>query len=227
MHLKKIATLVFTAALTSMATPISVNADVPTTPGWFAVPNSKLEPVCATKNGFPQVAGVQGCPALLNWSGAVYDSKRHRLVIWGGGHNDYYGNELYAFNLANLTTVRLNDPGLPIATTCSDAIANGTQPNSRHTYDGIEYMPNVDRMFVFGGAPACSTGGISRDTWTFDFTTMQWQRMNPTGTIPRQTPGVTTAYDPNTGLIFLHDGYDLYSYSFQTDTFKQLSNGSV
>lgn len=203
-------------------------AELPTTPGWYSVPNTKLESVCAVKQGFPEVSGVQGCPAILNWSSAVFDTKRHRLVVWGGGHNDYYGNELYAFNLQNLTMVRLNDPGLPIApfATCVDSIVGGTQANSRHTYDGIEYLANVDRMFVFGGSPACGPGSITKDTWTFDFANMKWQRMAPKGTIPRSSPGVVAGYDPNTGLVFLHDNYDLYSYNYSTDTFTRLTNGS-
>lgn len=205
-------------------------ADLPTASGWYSVPNTKLKSVCATSQGFSEVAGVQNCPAILNWSGAVYDTKRHRLVVWGGGHNDYYGNELYAFNLQNLTMVRLNDPGLPIATSCSESIVSGTQPNSRHTYDGIEYLPESgstsDRMFVFGGAPACGPGAVTKDTWTFDFTAMRWQRMSPKGPIPKATPGVVTGYDSNTGLVFLHDTYDLYSYRYTTDTFTRLTNGA-
>lgn len=218
--------IVLFASAAWAAGPGLLYAELPTSPGWFAVPATKLDAVCAVKQGFPGVAGVQGCPAILNWSSGVYDSKRNRLIIWGGGHNDYYGNELYAFNLGNLTMTRLTDPGLPIATSCVGEIAGGTQPNSRHTYDGIEYMPNVDRMFVFGGSPACGPGGFTKDTWTFDFTTMKWQQMNPKGPIPRSAAGVMTAYDPNSGLVFVHDTYDLYSYSFSTDTYKRLTDGT-
>jgi hypothetical protein len=39
------------------------------------------------------------------------------MILWGGGHNDYYGNELYALNLnaAPPPLTRLNDPTVPIA----------------------------------------------------------------------------------------------------------------
>ena len=95
-----------------------------------------------------------------DWSGGAYDSARNRLIIWGGGHNGYYGNELYALDLDDSALTRLNDPGLPIGdyTNCQEAIANGTQANSRHTYDGIEYIPTTDDLFVFGGALACGIG---------------------------------------------------------------------
>ncbi|MFN0299639.1 MAG: hypothetical protein ACKVQU_04705, partial [Burkholderiales bacterium] len=164
---------------------------------------------------------------ILAWSGGVFDSKRNRLIVWGGGHNDYYGNELYALNLGDRTLTRLNNPGLPLASGCQEAIANGTQPNSRHTYDGIEYMPNVDRLFAFSGSLACSNGNWGQDTWTFDFSTMQWQRMNPSGPAPRGEAGMMTAYDPNTGRVFLHDRIHLYSYDFATNAYTRHSTNAV
>jgi len=219
-------------ALTSLllaAVPATVAVGaLPTTLGWQAMPNTKIDTVCAATHGFAAVTGVEGCPAILSWSGGVFDTKRDRLIVWGGGHNAYFGNELYAFDLATQQMNRLNDPGLPL-NDCNDAIAGGTQPASRHTYDGIEYMANVDRMFVFGGAIACAGGGFGRGTWTFDFATMQWQRMNPAGPIPapRGDAIAFSAYDPNTGLIFVHDSTNLFSYDFNTNTYRQLTqNGS-
>ncbi len=200
---------------------------LPATPGWYEIPNSRLRPVCAAENGFPAVWGVMGCAGITEaWSGGVFDTTRNRLIIWGGGHNDYYGNELYALDLDDLSMRRLNDPGLPVGSfsTCQEAIANGTQANSRHTYDGIEYLPNVDRMFVFSGSLACAAGDFGRDTWTFDFQTMRWQRMNPTGPLPAAWPGVLSAYDPNTGLVFVHDTYYLYAYNLSSDAYVRVSD---
>jgi hypothetical protein len=205
--------------------PGALFAALPSTLGWYQIPNTKIDSVCAGTNGFPEVLGVEGCPAILSWSGGVLDSTRNRLIVWGGGHNAYYGNELYAINLGTLTVQRLNNPGLPLAL-CTTATANGTQAASRHTYDGIEYMPNVDRMFVFGGAIACGSGGSTNDTWTFSFATMTWQLMNPSGPTPSVMPGTLTAYDPNTGLVFLHDNVNLFSYNFSTNSYTRLSNNS-
>lgn len=209
------------------ATAPSIDAAVPAPiplpagSGWQVLPGTKIDTVCAAKNGFPSVAAVEGCAGILSWSGGVLDTTRERLIVWGGGHNAYYGNEIYGLDLGAKKMSRLNDPGLPLAL-CTAATANGTQAASRHTYDGIEYLPNVDRMFVFGGALACDSGGLGADTWTFSFATMTWKRMNPSGPIPRANPGVTTAYDPTTKLLFLHDQYDLYSYDFAKDEYVRL-----
>ncbi|GEM_PF-2442488 len=208
-------------------------AAIPSSLGWYQIPISNLRSVCPP-NGF----GGSGynfydyCQGITEaWNGGVFDSQRNRFIIWGGGHNDYYGNEIYALSLDTLVLQRITNPGLPLAdrfldsySACTDAIANGTQPNSRHTYDGIEYMPNVDRMFVFGGAQACRPGSFNTGTWTFNFSTNTWEKKNPSGIIPRPDPGVVTAYDSNTGKIFLHDNNYLYSYDFNSNNYQQLSD---
>jgi len=201
---------------------------IPPTTGWYTLPNTTIDAVCASRNGFEQVGQVQGCFGILSWSGGAFDSKRNRLIVTGGGHNAYYGNELYALNLDTQTMTRLNDPGLPIGSysTCQEAIAGGTQPNSRHTYDGIEYMPNVDRLYVFSGSLACGLGSWGQVTWTFDFATMRWQRMDPSGPAPRGEAGMMTAYDPNTGRVYLHDRLHLYAYDFTTNTYTRISTQS-
>jgi hypothetical protein len=215
-------------ALLSTLLATGAAAQLPTTNGWYAVPNTRLRPLCAGENGFSQVLGNTGCISITEaWNGGVFDSKRNRLVIWGGGHTDYYGNEFYAFNLDTLTVERLNDPGTPIASSCSDGIVNNTQANSRHTYDGIEYIAHLDKMYVFSGSLACGSGSAGTVTWLFNFATMQWERKNPTGTLPTGAFGVLTAYDLTTGLIYLHDLRYLYSYDAAADRYTRLSTNQA
>ncbi|MGE0763907.1 MAG: hypothetical protein AB7N80_11565 [Bdellovibrionales bacterium] len=159
------------------------------------------------------------------------DTKRNRLLVWGGGHNDYYGNEIYAVNLTSKTIQRLNDPGLPLAPMDGSygppAIAGGTQPNSRHTYDGLAYMENVDKLFVIGGAYAGVNGAFGSDIWTFDLVTMRWERKTPSGPTPRPVPGLVTAYDPNSGKVFIHDDHYLYRYDPMTNVIAQVSGDNA
>lgn len=199
-------------------------AELPDGMGWHEIPDTQLRSICAGENGFPEVLGATGCPAITEaWSGGVFDTKRNRMVLFGGGHNDYYGNELYAFDLDTLAISRVTDPGLPTASSCVEGIVGGTQPNSRHTYDGIEYVEKYDRMFVFGGSLACGAGSFGDDTWTFDFQTGEWHRMQPAGGSPIGDAGMLTAYDPVSGLVYLHDRQHLYSYDVATDTYTRVS----
>lgn len=201
---------------------------LPTTIGWSQLTNTKIDDVCACTHGFSSVCGAEGCDAIESWSGGTFDTTRNRALVWGGGHNAYYGNEIYALNLDATppTMTRLNDPYTGY-TACNPNV--GTQPLSRHTYDGQEYMPNVDRMFAFGGAMACSSGGFSSDTWTFGFSSMTWNRQSPTGTLPGVSGNtiITSAYDPNTGLIFAHDRLNLFSFNYSTNVWTRLTNNGT
>jgi hypothetical protein len=116
---------------------------------------------------------------------------------------------------------RLNDPGLPIASGCTEAIAGGTQPNSRHTYDGLEYLEKQDKLFSFSGSIACGNSGLSNATWLFNFTTMQWENPNPTGTNPRKMEGPASDYDPVTEKVFVHDAEYLYAYDPVANSYQQ------
>src|SRR5262249_44767937 len=135
----------------------------------------------------------------------------------------YYGNEIYAFDLNSLTVSRLTNPGLPLTTSgpCVETLVNGTQPNSRHTHDGVAYISNKDRLFVFGGSLS-PCGSFSAGTWTYSFVSNQWEQRNPTGQIPHADPGVVTSYDPNTGKVFLHDSASLYVYDFDSNSYTKL-----
>ena len=140
---------------------------IPPEPGWYELANTTLSAVCYDK---PPSFRLGGCRAVIDvWNSGAFDTKRHRLILWGGGHNAYYGNELYALNLDAFTVPgsrtppveRLNDPALPPAPGnclgsgdvdciacsatqgCMLSVANHTQANARHTYDSLAYIPQL------------------------------------------------------------------------------------
>src|SRR5262249_2777339 len=96
-----------------VATPRGLRKGLPSEPGWYELPNTKRRPVCATE---PSIQGWTGCSAVIDaWNSGVFDTKRNRLILWGGGQTNYYGNEIYALNLEKFTIERLTEPGLPAA----------------------------------------------------------------------------------------------------------------
>jgi len=87
---------------------------------WYEVTNSHLEDVDAQNDStanpnYPGGApwqGVEGVAAVINdWSGGAFDTKGNRLLVWGGGHAGYAGNEIYAFNIDSLKWLRLTNRG--------------------------------------------------------------------------------------------------------------------
>jgi chitodextrinase len=196
------------------------------TPGWTALPNTKLKTVCPGG----------GCENVINaWSGGVADTQRNRLIIWGGGHDDYYGNEVYALDLnanpATLTRITNPSPANPDHSTCPTTLSDGN-PNSRHTYNGLAYMANVDKMFAFNGALACAPGKYGIDTWTFDIATLKWKRQDPVNGSPQPStyygsPVSFAAYDPNTSSVLLNNLGNLFRYDYATNKYSVLNSNST
>lgn len=199
---------------------------IPDPPGWYELPNTKLASVCpANTPGYPFSSF---CFQVIEaWSGGIADQSRNRMIIWGGGHNDYYGNELYALDLNKLSMTRLNDPSPfypgPGPLPCKPELPDGN-PNARHTYGGLSYIAHADRMYAFSGIVACTSGGGGPDTWTLNLANLQWKSMDPLkGTQPRTIIGVSMSdYDPNTKLVFVENLRDFYSYNFDTNSYSRL-----
>src|SRR5262249_18906655 len=70
---------------------------------------------------------------MAAWSGAALDTVSESLLVWGGGHGDYGGNEVYAFSFDTLTWSRKSDPS-SVAGYAGEGIYADGAPASRHTY---------------------------------------------------------------------------------------------
>lgn len=196
---------------------------------WYEVPNSSLADVAPkpTPGG-----GTSRTAAIMEaWSGGAYDTKRDRLIIWGGGHADYGGNEIYVFDISKLRWKRLTDPS-PTTLYCgplnekagqTDVRWNGDgTPVSRHTYDGIQYIPSIDRFWAQGGSTWC-LGPSDELTWTFNFESLQWERKSDA---PMRVGTPVSAYDPVTGHIFHHGQVALLEYDPIADTWQTRSRSN-
>jgi len=107
---------------------------------------------------------------LEAWNGAAYDSFENRMIFWGGGHDAYGGNEVYALSLETLTWARITeaapltlyepvyDNWLPEDTN-GDGISN--TPPTPHTYDSFKFMPGYGNA---GGVLALDLTGVYKGT---------------------------------------------------------------
>jgi hypothetical protein len=171
---------------------------------------------------------------MAAWSGGAYDTKRDRLIIWGGGHGDYGGNEIYAFDINTLTWARIWGPS-PIADIeaqtsqrCVPTYADGN-PVSRHTYGGLQYLPVQDRFWIQGGSMYCGSGGAGIDTWTFDLVGLHWARKSdiPVCSSCGSLEHVT-GYDPASGHVFLASpGYALMEYDPVADHWTKRGDKAI
>ena len=214
------------------ATTLSAGSSgsLPTTLGWFQVPNTQVQPVCPSATQYPDIQGSEGCSAVINdWNSGIADTKRNRLVFWGGGHGGYAGNEIYALDLNTLRMLRLNNPSDPI-TFNGESNPDGAAA-SRHTYGGIVYVPTMDKMYVHAGGlyGDGTAASVSVATWFFDMATLKWTRQDPVnGTaVTKDCCNYQSfaAYDPNTDAVYYVDDATFWRYKPQTNTQTQL--GSV
>jgi len=213
-------------ALLILLSPVASWAtSVPSTVGWHAIANTSLQSVCPA-NGFggSGYGFSDNCPNVTAaWNSGAWDSLRNRLYVWGGGHADYAGNELYAIDLDNGSRTRLTDPSVPVAGSCVEGLTNPTAPNSRHTYGGLTYDENADRVIVVSGSLACATANSSIGIWAYNPTANTWQNMGTfasltSGFTANDIEGTTIAYDSVSASVWIDTRIALFQYVFATNT---------
>lgn len=146
------------------------------------------------------------------------------LVIWGGGHTDYYGNEVYAFGPLEDDVpawYRLRDatnpPPLNVST---DGSGN---PVSRHTYNSIVYDSTNNRLMSTGYLARASDSNGANVVHIFNFSQTNPNVNQPWSTLAN-TDGApdVSAYDATTGLVWYHpngaNSVGFYNISTQTPT---------
>ena len=101
--------------------------------------------------------GGVGLPRAIigAWSGFAWDANRGDLIIYGGGHANYAGNEVYRWRGATRVWERASLP----SEISKDPLGNwraidgpDNAPVSAHTYDNNVFLPVLDRFITFGGA---------------------------------------------------------------------------
>ncbi len=97
---------------------------------------------------------------LAAWSSFAWDPNRGDLILWGGGHANYAGNEVYRWRGSTQRWERASVPSAMknIGGVAYEAIDGALHaPTSSHTYDNQLFLPGIDRFITFGGA-AFDTG---------------------------------------------------------------------
>lgn len=99
------------------------------------------------------------------WSSVAWDSKRNNLLLWGGGHASYGGNEMYVWDGSTGAWTRGSLPSRMVGVAGADertrVAVDGAAPQSAHTYEGNLYLP-VNDMFVTLGGPTYNDAGMFR-----------------------------------------------------------------
>lgn len=199
---------------------------------WSALPDSAM--TAAGSMAIECCDFSIGCelPGIFSFSGATLDTDRRRVVVWGGGHNDYFGNQLVAFDIATLQWQLVTPPtSVCLFSDPPDYRFTNGLPVSRHTYDHIDYIDHLGVFFSYSGATADSppfNGGTSYgDLWTFDFDTGSWNDRTAlqSGDIDfwLPQPGASGEYDPLTQLWFQISEQGVWSLDLSTHVWTKIN----
>ena len=105
-------------------------------------------------------SAVMGQAGVMAYSGMAFTSElgtRGSLVVTGGGHADYWGNEVYVFDLSTNRWRRINNPSLALNGTNAETdprfdkvyaeYGDGT-PGASHTYDHLRCVPGKNELLL-------------------------------------------------------------------------------
>lgn len=161
----------------------------------------------------PPPGGTAYRTIMTAWGGACLDTVNNQLLVCGGGHSDYSGNEIYKLPLATFVWALGRNPcsnaiieasgGIEssgyYATDAGGLTADTQQPRSRHTYLNIQFVSGLG-MVLFGGHGIYPTGNSDNnvDIWAPGANTWSQQ----TGVTGVAHPKDITGIDSSTGLIW-------------------------
>lgn len=188
---------------------------------WYELPGTNLSAVYAITNPADPRYGVSGPQSVtLDYCGGAFDTDNQQFLLHGGGHNSYAGNEVYGFSLATLAWSVLIPPSTLTNVSGQTWITDDGNPLSIHSYDCLQYLPNVGKMLRHGGSQ-WEHGGHGNDLTAhlFDTTTNTW---SAGANAPTASLTVATAYDPVRGIAYVLGRTALYSYDPVADTWATL-----
>src|SRR5271157_692961 len=232
----------------SVALTVVQSLNLPSGYGWHQLANTNMTSVCLgnVSNGMysdPTMTTTTNynfdCNQIVPWSGGAADDNNQRLIVWGGGHSDYAGNEVSALNLNGSPSWQvITSPTIPVPYVWDGnnweglhpyfvrAVDGGTyqpgaSPSSRHTYNSLQYVPYQNKLYSFGGGVA-NIGGFSSETWTLDMATATWTMVGPPFSLAPAY--ATTAYNPSNGHIVMHDkNWSLLDFDPHTNNWNTLT----
>jgi len=174
-----------------------------------------VEPTTAMKSAWP--SGTLTKYVVEAWCGAAFDTTRTAMIIFGGGHGDYAGNEIYLLELnkATPTMTRITDPSPNVGDpgTGIGAYPDGL-PGSSHSYDWPVYAPNTDELIRMTSSTIYQNRTDGGDViWRYNMAQAdadKYQRAlngwSRTGTLSTAINGDnrgSVAYNSRDGLVYL------------------------
>lgn len=155
---------------------------------WSSVSLNKIDDLDPAKDSsinpnFPAKApwsGNNGHACVIEcWNGGAFATRlgsKGSLIAWGGGHQGYYGNEVYAFDMVTRQWSRLSRPYRTPSFPVTDGIWPDGSPSVPHTYAMVGYHAATN-SFVSVQTEWSNLGGqVAPVPVLFDLSAKTWRR---------------------------------------------------
>lgn len=196
---------------------------------WLTVPGGSLSASGVMETGAGSIIAAWG-GGIVNtvgiYNGATQISGTFP-TIWGGGHGDYSGNELYPFGPLENETPAWYKPRAASSPAPVNVSQDGSgNPVARHTYQSIVHVPGSRNWLFASGGVARSTdaNGVSV-SHVFQFNTASPNSNQPwTTKAAPPAPADVSAYDPTTERIWSHPDVanEVQYYDIGADTWTRV-----
>src|SRR5438132_10544969 len=190
--------------------------------------DSELNPARTIKERLRRMAGrepkspwhgVAGFSAITEgWNSAVYASRygpSGSMIVYGGGHNDYFGSDVHAFDLASRAWRRIadgyvsgRDDEYGLGARDPDSVYPDGSPLPPHTYDYVQYDPLGNDFLLLKGqtelGPNVKAVAIPH---LFNLDALTWRHgpRHPTAIL---SSGGWTTWDGSRRVVWGHSGDD-------------------
>jgi hypothetical protein len=188
--------------------------------------DSKLNPAKTPKEFLRRLLGRrpharwQGCcgfPAITEaWNGSVFASRfgaSGSMIVFGGGHDDYFGSDVHAFDLATRQWSRISDgyvSGGADEYGAGAVYPNAVYPNGSplppHTYGYVQYDSVGNDYLLFKGQTELGPNVKSTPVaHMFNLKSLAWRRgpKHPTAIL---SSGGWTTWDARRRIMWGHSG---------------------
>ncbi|MEQ8783562.1 MAG: hypothetical protein RIE06_28195 [Roseibium album] len=169
--------------------------------------------------------GRVGFPAITEaWNGAIYASRcgsAGSMVVFGGGHNDYFGSDVHAFDLASRQWRRLSDGFIGgdahaygEGAVYPDACYPDGSPLPPHTYGYVQYDEIGNQLILLKGqtelGPRPKAIAMPQ---LLSLTSLRWRR-GPVLETAILNSGGSTTWDSQRRLLWGNSGDDAGGNAF-------------
>jgi hypothetical protein len=158
------------------------------------------------------------CAITEGWNSAVYASRfgvSGSMIVFGGGHNDYFGSDVHAFDLASRQWHRISDGYVSGAdhdygegARYPDSVYPDGSPLPPHTYGYVQYDPlGNDYILAKGQTELGRAVKAVTVPHMFNLDTLCWRRgpRHPTAIL---NSGGWTTWDNSRRVLWGHSGDD-------------------